>query len=122
MGGVEGAVKTVTGVPPPCGFRSMLWTLTPMVAQSSVGSSLNITLTVPVCDCGAAPVSEETRLPAQPVIQRKVAAAAATTKTRVFPIILVLLAPVIFVFPGRVPRCAKGNGLHRHNLRRFPCT
>ena len=50
IGGVEDAVKTVTGAPLPCGFSAMLCTLTPMVAQSSVGSSLSIALTLPVCD------------------------------------------------------------------------
>src|SRR5580700_8013533 len=39
-GAGEGAVYTVTLVPPPCGTRAILSTLTPMVAQSSEDASL----------------------------------------------------------------------------------
>jgi hypothetical protein len=42
MGGVAGALYTVTGLPPPCGVSEMLIILTPTVAQSSDGASLMI--------------------------------------------------------------------------------
>src|SRR5271169_6101227 len=52
MGTVEGAVYTVTLLPPPCGISAMDRTLTPIVAQSSVDASLSIVDKLPVCDCG----------------------------------------------------------------------
>src|SRR5579883_130793 len=48
MGAGEGAVNTVTAGPPPCGFREMLNTFTPITAQSSVEASCIITFTFPV--------------------------------------------------------------------------
>jgi hypothetical protein len=44
------AVKTVTGLPPPCGTSEILRIFTPMVAQSSEEASLTIIFTLPFCD------------------------------------------------------------------------
>src|ERR1700722_14152040 len=43
------AVKTLTGLPPPCGTSEMLRIFTPIVAQSSVEASLTIMFTLPLC-------------------------------------------------------------------------
>ena len=43
------AVKTLTGLPPPCGTSEMLRIFTPIVAQSSVEASLTIMFTLPSC-------------------------------------------------------------------------
>src|SRR5216683_3148053 len=43
------AVRTLTGLPPPCGTSEMLRIFTPMLAQSSVEASLTIMFTLPFC-------------------------------------------------------------------------
>src|SRR5579863_2022855 len=49
MGAGEGAVYTVTLLPPPCGTSAMERTLTPIVAQSSLEASLTSMETFALC-------------------------------------------------------------------------
>src|SRR5260370_30429434 len=67
IGGGLVAVKTTTAVPPPWGFRDMLKTFTPTVAQSLAGSSLIIIESWPVCVCDGVLLGEF-EFPPQPEI------------------------------------------------------
>jgi hypothetical protein len=53
-------VYTVTGVPPPCGVKEMLSTLTPIRLQSSEDASLNITGRPAVCAAALVGATVET--------------------------------------------------------------
>src|SRR5580700_6090705 len=75
MGGVAGAVYTVTLLPPPCGTNAMDSTLTPIVAQSSLDASVISIDTLAVCGV----TGEGAMLEPPPPPQAAISAASAPT-------------------------------------------
>src|SRR5271166_1295493 len=73
----EGAVYTGTLLPPPCGISAIDSTLTPIIDQSSVDASLNITATLAVC--GVTGVDGFMLLPPEPPPHAAMSAAATLT-------------------------------------------